>query len=198
MLNPYPLPSRSHLLLEQLDRLRRSECRVNDSAAFARNGMRGPDGMLKALWVNTDVRVLYSRKDLVSEPADDMARVDRAGVRAVERDLTGYLSPAAAAKARRWSICPCSGRRPANSSTAGKPTFATARNRAAMLNLLGFPQVDVDFGASPSRVANDGFEADRYPEILGGNVAMFLGGNWMAKQLRELGDKTIGVSRQSR
>ena len=33
------------------------------------------------------------------------------------------------------------------------------------------------------------FEADLYPEILRGNVAMFLGGNWMAKQLRDLGDK---------
>ena len=72
---------------------------------------------------------------------------------------------------------------------AGKPVFGDGRNRAAMLNLLGFLKRTIDTGASPGRVVNYRFEADLYPEILRGNVAMFLGGNWMAKQLRELGDK---------
>jgi multiple sugar transport system substrate-binding protein len=64
-----------------------------------------------------------------------------------------------------------------------------------MLNLLGFLKRTIDSGASPSRVVNYKFEAELYPEILRGNVAMFLGGNWMAKQLRDLGDnKEWGVA----
>ena len=73
---------------------------------------------------------------------------------------------------------------------AGKPVFGEGRNRAAMLNLLGFLKRTIDTGAESNRVVNYRFEADLYPEILQGKVAMFLGGNWMAKQLRELGDKS--------
>jgi multiple sugar transport system substrate-binding protein len=58
-----------------------------------------------------------------------------------------------------------------------------------MLNLLLFLKRTIDSGACPARVVNYKFEADLYSEILRGNVAMFLGGNWMAKQLRDLGDE---------
>jgi multiple sugar transport system substrate-binding protein len=59
-----------------------------------------------------------------------------------------------------------------------------------MLNLLNFLGRTIDSGASPKRVVNYRFEADMYPELLRGNVAMFLGGSWMVQQLRELGDKS--------
>ena len=55
MLNSFFL-SRFYQFLQPLDRFYGPD-QVDDFVAFARNGMRGPDGKLKALWVNTDVRV---------------------------------------------------------------------------------------------------------------------------------------------
>jgi multiple sugar transport system substrate-binding protein len=181
--------SRFYSFLQPLDRFYGPD-QVNDFVAFARNGMRGPDGTLKALWVNTDVRVLYYRKDLVSQPPKTWDELIAQAAELSKRGLTGYLYPGGRGEGAVMEHLPMFWAQGGELvDAAGKPVFGDGRNRTAMLNLLGFLKRTIDTGASPGRVVNYRFEADLYPEILRGNVAMFLGGNWMAKQLRELGDK---------
>ncbi len=182
--------SRFYQFLQPLDRFYGPD-QVNDFVAFARNGMRGPDGKLKALWVNTDVRVLYYRKDLVSNPPKTWDELISLAADLSKRGLTGYLYPGGRGEGTVMEHLPmfwAQGGELVDAS--GKPVFGNGNNRVAMLNLLRFLKRTIDSGASPNRVVNYKFEADMYPEILRGNVAMFLGGNWMAKQLHDLGDKS--------
>ncbi|HEY0426001.1 MAG TPA: extracellular solute-binding protein [Rhodopila sp.] len=74
-------------------------------------------------------------------------------------------------------------------NAAGRPVFGEGTNREALIQILAFLRKAVVSGASPVRVVNFRFEADMYPDILRGNVAMFLGGSWIPKQLHDLGDK---------
>jgi len=61
-----------------------------------------------------------------------------------------------------------------------------------MLNVLRAYQEGVDSGVIPKRVANYGTESDVNPEIATGKVAMFLGGNWQASQLKSIiGEKQL-------
>jgi multiple sugar transport system substrate-binding protein len=182
--------SRFYQFLQPLDRFYDSD-QVNDFVSFARNGMRGPDGKLRALWVNTDVRVLYYRKDLVSDPPKTWDELIAQAAELSKRGLAGYLYPGGRGEGAVMEHLPMFWAQGGELvDAAGTPVFGDGKNRIAMLNLLGFLKRTIDSGASPSRVVNYRFEADLYPEILRGNVAMFLGGNWMAKQLRDLGDKS--------
>jgi multiple sugar transport system substrate-binding protein len=181
--------SRFYQFLQPLDRFYGPD-QAADFVAFARNGMRGPDGKLKALWVNTDVRVLYYRKDLVTSPPKTWDELIAQAAELSKRGLTGYLYPGGRGEGAVMEHLPMFWAQGGELvDAAGKPVFGDGKNRTAMLNLFGFLKRTIDSGASPGRVVNYKFEADLYPEILRGNVAMFLGGNWMAKQLRELGDK---------
>jgi multiple sugar transport system substrate-binding protein len=181
--------SRFYQFLQPLDQFYGPD-QVDDFVAFARNGMRGPDGKLKALWVNTDVRVLYYRKDMVSDPPRTWDGLVAQAAQLSKQGLTGYLYPGGRGEGAVMEHLPMFWAQGGELVSAdGKPVFGEGRNRDAMLNLLRFLKRTVDSGASPNRVVNYKFEADLYPEILRGNVAMFLGGNWMAKQLRDLGDR---------
>jgi multiple sugar transport system substrate-binding protein len=181
--------SRFYQYLQPLDRFYGPD-EVNDFVSFARNGMRGPDGKLKAVWVNTDVRVLYYRKDLITDPPKTWDELIGLAVDAAKRGLTGYLYPGGRGEGAVMEHLPMFWAQGGELVDAeGRPVFGDGGNRAALLNLFGFLRRTIVAGASPSRVVNYGFEADLYPELLRGNVAMFLGGNWMAKQLRELGDQ---------
>jgi multiple sugar transport system substrate-binding protein len=181
--------SRFYQYLQPLDRFYNAD-QVNDFVAFARKGMLGPDGKLKALWVNTDVRVLYYRKDLVATPPKTWDELIAQAADLSKRGLTGYLYPAGRGEGTVMENLPMFWAQGGELvDAAGKPVFGEGANRAAMLKLLGFLKRTVDSGASPNRVVNYKFEADMYPELLRGNVAMFLGGSWMAKQLHDLGDK---------
>lgn len=163
---------------------------VNDFVTFARAGMRGPDGRLRALWVNTDVRVLNYRKDLVTDPPKTWDALIAQASALSKRDLTGYLYPGGRGEASVMEHLPMFWAQGGELvDDGGKPVFGTGKNRTAMLNLLTFLKRTIESGASPNRVVNYRFEADMYPEILRGNVAMFLGGSWMVKQLQGLGDK---------
>ncbi len=181
--------SRFYQYLQPLDRFYGAD-QVNDFVGYARNGMHGPDGKLKALWVNTDVRVLFYRKDLVSTPPKTWDELLVAAAALSKQGQTGYLYPGGRGEGTVMEHLPMFWAQGGDLVDAtGKPVFGDAKNRAAMLNVLNFLKRTIDTGASPNRVVNYKFEADMYPEILQGKVAMFLGGSWMVQQLRGLGDK---------
>ena len=167
---------------------------TSDFVPFVRAGMHGPDGRLKALWVSTDVRVLFVRKDLVPTPPKTWDALLALAPDLAKRNMTPYIFPGGRGEASVMEHLPMFWALGGQLvDDGGKPVFAAGANRAAWVKVLGFLKQTVTSGASPARVVNYRFEADMYPEILRGNVAMFLGGSWMPKQLHDLGDKAEWV-----
>ena len=165
---------------------------VDDFMPFARRGMRGPDGKLNALWVNTDVRALFYRKDLVPTPPKTWDELLALAPSLRKNGVIPYIFPAGRGEASVMDHLPMLWTQGGRLISAdGKPVFGEETNRDALIQILTFLRNTVVSGASPVRVVSFRFEADMYPDILRGNVAMFLGGSWIPKQLRDLGDKAV-------
>ena len=183
----------SFFLQRFFDKLQPLDGLVQDQAdfvGFVRQGMHGPDGKLKAIWVNTDVRALFYRRDLVPTPPKTWDELLAMAPELAKKNVTPYIFPGGRGEASVMEHLPMFwAQGGALVDDAGKPVFGQGGNRDAMVKVLTFTKRLVDSGASPARVVNFRFEADMYPEILRGNVAMFLGGSWMPKQLHDLGDK---------
>ncbi|MFL5280389.1 MAG: extracellular solute-binding protein [Rhodopila sp.] len=164
---------------------------VDDFMPFVQRGMRGPDGKLKALWVNTDVRVLCYRKDLVPTPPKTWDELLALAPSLRKNGLIPYVFPGGRGEASVMDHLPMLWTQGGRLIGAdGKPVFGDGTNREALIQILAFLRKTVVSEASPVRVASFRFEADMYPDILRGNVAMFLGGSWIPKQLHDLGDRT--------
>jgi multiple sugar transport system substrate-binding protein len=163
---------------------------ADDFVLFVRNGMHGPDGKLKALWVNTDVRALFYRTDLVPTPPKTWDELLAQSADLAKKNVTPYLFPGGRGEASVMEHLPMFWAMGGSLvDDAGKPVFGQGANRDNWIKILHFLKQTVTTGASPARVVNYRFEAEMYPDILRGNVAMFLGGSWMPKQLHDLGDK---------
>ncbi len=163
---------------------------VDDFMPFVRRGMRGPDGKLKALWVNTDVRALFYRRDLVPTPPKTWDELLALAPGLRKNGVIPYVFPGGRGEASVMDHLPMLWTQGGRLISAdGKPVFGEGTNREALIQILAFLRNAVVSGASPVRVVNFRFEADMYPDILRGNVAMFLGGSWIPKQLHDLGDK---------
>ena len=163
---------------------------VDDFIGFAKAGMRGPDGKLKAVWVNTDVRALFYRTDLVPTPPKTWDELLATADALKSKVATPYVFPGGRGEAAVMEHLPmfwALGGELVDGD--GKPVFGLDKNRDAWIKILDFMKKAVDSGASTSRVANYGSENDMYPELMRGQTAMFLGGSWMPGQMRDLGDK---------
>jgi len=165
-----------------------TEEEINDFFEFTRNVVTDKEGNVRALWWDTDLRALYYRKDLVPTPPrtwDELITV--ASKISKERGIAGYLY-----NGGRWEATVfdniamfwAQGGRLVDET--GKPVFNEGENREYMLDLLRFLKRTVDSGASPQRVANIKQYDDMNAEAKAGTVAMFLGGNWQIRQLKEI------------
>ena len=152
--------------------------------------MRGPDGKLKALWVNTDVRVLYYRKDLVANPPKTWDELIAQAAELSKRGLTGYLYPGGRGEGAVMEHLPmfwAQGGELVDAS--GKPVFGDGAESNRDAEPARISQTHHRLRCQPRPRRELQVRGGSYPEILRGNTAMFLGGNWMAKQLRDLGDR---------
>ena len=157
---------------------------------FASAGMHDPQGHLKALWVNTDVRALFYRTDVVKTPPKTWDEMLATGADLKKQGLTPYVFPGGRQEAATMEHLPmfwAMGGKLVDDN--GKAVFGEGDNRAAWVKILTFLKTLVDNGVSPTRVSDIGSENDEYPEIMRGQTAMFLGGSWMPNQLKALGDK---------
>lgn len=162
---------------------------VNDFVSFAKQGMHGPDGKLKAIWANTDVRALFYRKDLVQTPPKTWDELIAMGPALTQKGVTPYVFPGGrgeAAVMEHLGMFWAMGGQLVDDKN--QPVFGQGANKDAWVKILTFMKKAVDSGASPRRVVGYGFESDMNPELLRGNVAMFLGGSWQSGQLHNLGD----------
>ena len=142
-------------------------------------------GHVYGLWHETDCRVLFYRKDLVSAPPrtwDELltiaSRISR------EQHLAGYLY-----NAGRWEatvfdhLAMFWAQGGELVDRDGRPIFGEGANRIAMLRLLEFLRDTIQRGAAPRSVLGNNDYQQLTGAAVAGDVAMFLGGNWQLKDL---------------
>jgi multiple sugar transport system substrate-binding protein len=165
-----------------------SEERLNDYFPFVREGMTNNDGQVVAIWPETDVRGLYYRTDLVSEPPktwDEL--VETASRISEETDLAGYLFPAGRGEGTTFSMLPffwAQGGKLIDEN--GRPVFAEGQNREYMLNILRFFERLIESGASPQKVTQFRTLGEFNSEVAARAVAMFPGGNWQKQMFYDI------------
>ncbi|MGB8954221.1 MAG: extracellular solute-binding protein [Tumebacillaceae bacterium] len=183
---------RYYSYLQPLDSyLEKAGIKLDDFFPFAQQIMKGPDGKIYGLQFTTDARVLYYRKDLVPAPPKTWADVLSIGKDLKAKGYDPLLVPGGrgegAAVTSLWPFFWSQGGKLVDDTD--KPVFGEGENREKMLNVLKAYQEGVASGVIPKRSANYGSESDLNPEIATGKVAMFLGGNWQAKQLQSIIDE---------
>lgn len=184
--------------LEPLDDHLGSEV-VNDYVPFAREDMVGPDGNLKALWFNTDNRVLWYRSDLVPEPPETWDELVEVASELAEEGYDGYLFAGGRGEGATMLSYPYIWMQGAEliDRDSGRPVFNEGENREAVLNVWRFLKELVDSGASPERVTTYHNAGAYNPDIATGNVAMFVHGNWMSTQIFDVIDDQDVASQYS-
>ena len=160
---------------------------IDDLFPFIREGITGPDGRIYAWWWGTDLRVLYYHKDHVTEPPQTWDELEAAAIDASENGVDGVLFNGGRWEgttfdwlANFWSL----GGELVDGS--GKPIFGEGENRDRMLEALAYVKELVDSGAAPKRVATIQDYADFEAAAIGGTTAMFLGGHWQYRTLRDV------------
>lgn len=164
------------------------EGQLEDYFGFVREGMTNNAGEVVAIWPETDVRGLYYRTDLVSEPPrtwDEL--IETASRISSDSNVAGFLFPAGRGEGTTFSLLPYFW---AQGGTLidenGRPVFNEGNNRQYMLNILNFFQRLMDSGASPSKVTQFRTLGDFNSEVAARAVAMFPGGNWQKQQFYDI------------
>jgi multiple sugar transport system substrate-binding protein len=149
------------------------------------------NGKCVALWLTTDVRVLYYNKKLIPNPPTTWDQLFTIGAELKDKGFTPLLYPAGRNETTSCDILPWFWSQGGLLvDNTGKPIFNEGDNRTYMLNTLSFLKRTIDTGISPARVTSFSTDADMNNEVLAGKVAMFVGGSWLSAQLREImGDK---------
>jgi multiple sugar transport system substrate-binding protein len=164
-----------------------TEEEIDDLVPFAKEGMLDKDGNVKALWFTTDARMLYYRKDLIDTPPSNWDElIEVAKEVTANNNMEGFLFSAGRGEATTISNLPyfwAQGGKLINEN--GKPVFNEGDNRDYMINVFEYIKRLVDSGVTPRRVTNITLEADINGDVIGNNVAMFIGGNWQINQLAE-------------
>ncbi len=149
---------------------------------FAQSMMKPEDEVL-AMWYDTDVRALYYRKDLVETPPktwDELFAV----MEPLKEEGYSFLYPAGKNETTSCDILPWFwGQGGEIFDDAGKPIFNEGANQEAMLNTFEFLKKTIDTGITPQRVTSFMTDGDMIEDIASGQVAMFVGGSWLATQV---------------
>jgi len=158
-----------------------------DFLPFTIDTLSDKSGNIYGLWHETDCRVLYYRKDLVPDPPRtwDELIATASGI-AKARGVSGYLY-----NAGRWEATVfdhlamfwAQGGELVDSD--GRPTFGLPPHRDHLVRVLAFLHNTVRSGASPRSVLASNDYKQLSSAAIAGDVAMFLGGNWQIKELKD-------------
>ncbi|HEU5139362.1 MAG TPA: extracellular solute-binding protein [Bacillales bacterium] len=168
--------------------LKKYDISLDDYYPFAKEVMKGPDGKIYGVQFTTDVRVMFYRKDLVPNPPKTWSEVLELGKKLKKQGYYAFLYPAGRGEGTTvTTILPMFwGQGGKLVDDQGKPVFGKGKNKQAMLNVLNFLDQTVKTGITPKRVSTYGSESDLNEEVATGKVAMFLGGNWQASQIKHI------------
>lgn len=142
-----------------------------------------PEDKILAMWYDTDVRALYYRKDLVETPPtswDELFEV----MEPLKEQGYSFLYPAGKNETTSCDILPWFWSQGGELfDEDGKPIFNEGENREAMLNTFDFLKKTIDTGITPQRVTSFTVDGDMIEDVASGQVAMFVGGSWLATQI---------------
>lgn len=145
----------------------------------------GKGSSVVGLPIHTDVRMLYYRKDLVSTPPtswDELVRISKP----LAAKGQYFMFPAGRSEdPLMCSIWPWYWAQAAEIvDSKGAVGFSSGSGYDAMMNTLGFIKRCIDEGITPTRASTFMVSDDMLPDIIGGRVAMFVGGSWMATNMQ--------------
>lgn len=160
---------------------------AGDFFPFARQVMTS-DGSVRGLQFTTDVRMLYYRTDLVSEPPTTWEELLEVGRGLQGEGVDPFLFPGGRDEATvTTSLLPhfwaLGGEL---TDDEENPIFGEGENRERMLQCLEFIRECVEAGITPQRITEYGLETDLNGDISSGNAAMFLGANFQVPALKEI------------
>ncbi|MGN6778752.1 extracellular solute-binding protein [Rhizobium sp.] len=162
-----------------------SKDEVADLFPFIRNGITDKDQTIRAWWWDTDLRVLYRNKSIVSDAPQTWDDLKKAGIASVKEGMEGILFNAGRYEgstfdwlANYWAL----GGKLVDDS--GKPVFGEGENKEKFLKALTYYKDLVDSGAAPKRVTTIGNYDDLNAAAAAGTTALFIGGNWQLAQLK--------------
>lgn len=182
VIDSFYLPQYYDYLQPVGDVLEENDIPLDSWFPFAQALMK-PEDEVKAMWYDTDVRALYYRKDLVKTPPATWDELFSA-MEPLKEQGYSFLYPAGKNETTSCDILPwfwAQGGELLDES--GKPIFNEGANKEAMLETFKFLEKTIDTGITPQRVTSFMTDGDMIEDIAGGNVAMFVGGSWLATQI---------------
>lgn len=158
-----------------------------DFLPFTIETLSDKSGSVYGLWHETDCRVLFYRKDLVPDPPRTWDELTATASRISKtRGIAGYLY-----NAGRWEATVfdhlamfwAQGGELVDGD--GRPIFGLPPHRDHLVRVLTFLRDTVRTGASPRSVLANNDYKQLSSAAIAGDVAMFLGGNWQIKELKD-------------
>lgn len=143
-------------------------------------------GNVYGVWHGTDIRLLYYRKDLVPVPPRTWSELLETASRiAREKKIAGYIYNAGRWEAAVFDHLPMFWAQGGELvDEGGQPVFGLPPHREKLANVLRFLQDTVKTGASPRWVLGHNDYQQLTDAAAAGDAAMFLGGNWQARDMK--------------
>jgi multiple sugar transport system substrate-binding protein len=144
-------------------------------------------GNIYGLWHETDARGLFYRKDLVPSPPRTWNELLEVASRlSRERGIRGYLFNAGRWEATVFDHLPMFWAQGGELvDEDGRPVFGLPPHRDRLVRVVSFLRDTVRTGAAPRAVLGINDYRQLSAAAISGDVAMFLGGNWQFKELRD-------------
>jgi ABC-type sugar transport system permease subunit/ABC-type glycerol-3-phosphate transport system substrate-binding protein len=157
-----------------------------DFLPFTLDTLSDRAGNIYGLWHGTDIRLLYYRKDLVpTAPRTWAELLETASRVARERKIAGYLYNAGRWEAAVFDHLPMFWAQGGELvDAAGEPIFGRPPHREKLVKVLAFLRDTIRTGASPRSVLAHNDYQQLTAAAAAGDVAMFLGGNWQARDMK--------------
>ncbi|WP_176084685.1 ABC transporter substrate-binding protein [Martelella sp. HB161492] len=163
-----------------------SQAEIDQLFPYVRDGITGKDGQIYAWWWSTDLRVLYRNKAIIADAPQTWADTKQAALESTKQGMEGILFNGSRYEgttfdwlANFWA----QGGHLVDDS--GKPIFAAGDDRQKFIDAVNYYRDLVESGAAPKRVASIGNYDDFNAAAAAGTSALFVGGNWQLKQLRD-------------
>ncbi|HXG87138.1 MAG TPA: extracellular solute-binding protein [Vicinamibacterales bacterium] len=158
-----------------------------DFLPFTTETLSDRSGNIYGLWHETDCRALFYRKDLVPEPPTTWSELIATATRVTrERGIAGYLYNAGRWEATVFDHLPMFWAQGGELvDPDGRPVFGLPPHRDRLIHVLSFLRDTVKSGASPRAVLGSNDYKYLSAAAIAGDAAMFLGGNWQIKELKE-------------
>ncbi|AJY46049.1 extracellular solute-binding protein [Martelella endophytica] len=167
-----------------------SEEEIGQLFPFVREGITGDDGDIYAWWWSTDLRVLYRDKSVIADAPETWEATKAAAIASTDEGKEGLLFNGSRYEGTTFDwLANFWGQGGSLVDDSGKPIFAEGENRQKFIDAVNYYRDLVESGAAPKRVASIGNYDDFNAAAAAGTTALFVGGNWQLKQLKDTLDE---------